>query len=211
MDGRNNVKGSAELEFERDKCALLVIDMQNDFVREGAIMEVPEARRQIPQIQKLIACCRELNVPVIYTMHALNPNLCPLEVKKLPLLQREGMREGTGGIQIIDELAPLPNDIIIKKRRFSAFYNTELETVLKNIRGWGQIDTVIICGTVTNVCCESTARDAFFRDYLVIFGSDVNSALDETSHNATLQNIEKFFGRVMESEAIMAALRAGKG
>ena len=73
------------------------------------------------------------------------------------------MREGTGGIQIIDELAPLPNDIIIKKRRFSAFYNTELETVLKNIRGWGQIDTVIICGTVTNVCCESTARDAFLE------------------------------------------------
>lgn len=199
------------MEFERDRSALLVIDMQNDFVREGAIMEVPEARRQIPQIKKLIACCRELNVPIIYTMHVLDPNLCPLEVKKLPLLQKTGMREGTEGVKIIDELAPFPTDHIIKKRRFSAFYNTELDIVLKNIRGPGQIDTVIICGTLTNVCCESTARDAFFRDYKVIFGSDVNSALDEKSHKATLHNIEKIFGRVMDSEALMAALRAGRG
>jgi len=209
--GFEKISAKVPWEFERDRSSLLVIDMQNDFVREGAIMEVPEARRQIPRIKKLIECCRELNVPVIYTMQAVDPILCPLEVKKLPFLQSAGMREGTEGIQIISELAPLPHEIVIKKRRFSAFYNTELELVLNNIRGRGQVDTLIICGTVTNVCCESTVRDAFFRDYKVVFGSDVNSALDVDAHKATLRNIREIFGRVMASEEIIAALRAGRG
>ena len=209
--GLDKVKLEVPWEFERDRSTLIVIDMQNDFVREGAIMEVPEARRQIPRIKKLIDCCREMKVPVIYTMQVVDPVLCPLEVIKIPFLKNAGMREGTEGVEIISELAPQPGDIIIKKRRFSAFYNTELELVLNNIRGQGQVDTLIICGTVTNICCESTVRDAFFRDYKVVFGSDINSALDEDAHNATLRNVKQIFGRVMDCESIIAALKAGRG
>ena len=209
--GLDKVKLEVPWEFERDRSALIVIDMQNDFVREGAIMEVPEARRQIPRIKKLIDCCREMKVPVIYTMQVVDPVLCPLEVIKIPFLKNAGMREGTEGVEIINELAPQPGDIIIKKRRFSAFYNTELELVLNNIRGQGQVDTLIICGTVTNICCESTVRDAFFRDYKVVFGSDINSALDEDAHNATLRNVKQIFGRVMDCESIIEALKAGRG
>src|SRR6185437_13315226 len=92
---------------------------------------------------------------------------------------------------------PLPGEVIITKHRYDAFYNTQLETIINNIRGMNEVDTVIIIGTVTNICCESTARSAFMRDYKVAFISDANGGLDEMSHNATLSIIGKVFGRVM--------------
>jgi len=198
-------------EFERDRSVLIVIDMQNDFVLEGAVMQVKEARTQVPKIEKLISKCRELGVPVIYTIQETDALFCPLEIAAFPHLKDAGMRKDSEGQQIIDELAPEPEDMVIKKRRFSAFYQTDLEIILRCIRGAvNQVDTVIICGTVTNVCCESTARDAFFRDYKVVFGTDVCSAHTVESHNATLVNME-IFGRSMDCESIISALENGKG
>jgi len=198
-------------EFERDRCALLVIDMQNDFVLEGAIMQVKEAGRQVPKIKELIKKCRESGVPVIYTLQRTDPVFCPLEVAGVPRLKDAGMREGTEGVMIVSELAPQPNDLLVWKRRFSAFFQTDMEILLRNVRGCEKpVDTVIICGTVTNICCESTARDAYFRDYKVVFGSDINSAHDEESHNSTLRNM-KVFGRVMDCESIIKVLVQGRG
>ena len=198
-------------EFERDRSVLLVIDMQNDFVLDGAIMQVKAAKKQLPRIRKLIYRCRELNVPVIYTIQETDEVFCPLEVASFPKLKLEGMRKGSEGQHIITELKPEPDDIIIRKRRFSAFYQTDLEIILRNIRGSVRpVDTVIICGTVTNICCESTARDAFFRDYKVVFGSDVCSAHTARAQAATLENME-IFGRSMSCEEIIRALESGKG
>jgi len=198
-------------EFERDRCVLMVIDMQNDFVLDGAIMEVKEAKKQLPKIKKLIEKCRELCVPVIYTIQETDAVFCPLEVAGIPKLKKAGMRKGTGGQQIVSELAPMPEDIIVHKRRFSAFYQTDLEIILRNIRGSkNPVDSIIICGTVTNICCESTARDAFFRDYKVVFGTDICSANTPQAHAATLENME-IFGRNMDCEAIIAALELGRG
>jgi ureidoacrylate peracid hydrolase len=189
-------------EFNRSKCALLVIDMQNDFVLPGAIMEVPRAKEQLPKIAQLIEACRELNMPVVYTVHETHPDYCALEIAAFPHLKEAGMRRGTPGAEVVDALSPLANEVVIRKRRFSAFYQTELELIL---RGMG-VDTLIICGTVTNICCESTARDAFFRDFKVVFGNDICSALDEKTHNATLANME-IFGEVMRLDEIMQNLR----
>jgi len=198
-------------EFERARCVLMVIDMQNDFVLDGAVMQVKEAKNQVPKIKKLISKCRELSIPVIYTIQETDPVFCPLEVASFPHLKDSGMRKGTNGMQVIDELAPEPDDIIIRKRRFSAFYQTDLEIILRNIRGTvNPVDTIIICGTVTNICCESTARDAFFRDYKVVFGTDICSANTPEAHNATLANME-IFGRNMDCEAIIKALENGRG
>jgi len=80
---------------------------------------------------------------------------------------------------------------------------------LRNMRD-GSIDTIIVCGTVTNICCESTARDAFFRDYMVVFGSDICSALTPEAHEATLANMD-IFGRVLDCKSIIEALDNGKG
>ena len=198
-------------EFERDRSVLLVIDMQNDFVLEGAILEVKEARKQVPKIRRLIDKCKELGVPVIYTIQETDPVFCKLEVANFPPLMETGMRIGTKGYEIIDELKPGPDDIIVRKRRFSAFYQTDMELILRNIRGAERpADTVIICGTVTNVCCESTARDAYFRDFKVVFGTDICSANTPESQAATLVNME-LFGRNMDCESIIAALENGKG
>ena len=198
-------------EFERDRSVLMVIDMQNDFVLDGAIMQVKEAKNQLPRIRKLIDKCRSLGVPVIYTVQETDPVFCPLEVAALPHLKDAGMRKDTRGIQIVDDLAPEPDDIIIRKRRFSAFFQTDLEIILRNIRGTvNPVDTIIICGTVTNICCESTARDAFFRDYKVVFGTDICSANTVESHNATLANME-IFGRNMDCAGIISALEIGRG
>ena len=136
---------------------------------------------------------------MLYTQHVLSDhfNISPLETAYQPRLKAKGMREGSAGTEIVAELAPLPGEAIIKKHRYDAFHNTQLETVLRNIRGAGQVDTVIIIGTVTSICCESTARSAFMRDYKVAFVSDANGGLDEASHDATLRIIGKVFGRVM--------------
>ena len=187
--------------FRRSHSALLVIDMQNDFVQPGAIMEVPQAKEQVPNIARLIAACRRLGVPVIYTVHETDPARCPLEIAAFPHLKEAGMRRGTPGVEVVDELAPAPGETVIRKHRFSGFYQTELELVLRSM----PVDTLIICGTVTNICCEATARDAFYRDYKVVFGSDICSALNPQAHNATLTNME-IFGRVMNCEEILAAL-----
>ncbi|MES0190119.1 cysteine hydrolase [Mesorhizobium sp. C264A] len=112
------------------------------------------------------------------------------------------------GAEIVAALAPLPGDVVIKKHRYDAFHNTQLETVLRNIRGAGRVDTVIIIGTVTSICCESTARSAFMRDYKVAFISDANGGLDEASHNATLDIIGKVFGRVMTVAELGNLLRS---
>jgi len=198
-------------EFERDRAVLMVIDMQNDFVLDGAVMQVKEARNQLPAIRALIDKCHELQVPVIYTIQETDPVFCPLEVAAFPKLKETGMRQGTTGMQIVDELKPAPADIVIRKRRFSAFYQTDLEIILRNIRGSvNQVDSIIICGTVTNICCESTARDAYFRDYKVVFGTDICSANSPESHNATLANME-IFGRNMDCNTIIKALENGRG
>ncbi|MBZ9987135.1 cysteine hydrolase [Mesorhizobium sp. BH1-1-5] len=185
--------------FDKERAALLVIDMQSDFVDEGAVMEVAMARHRIPVMRRVIELCRAHGVPVVYTQHVLSDhfNISPLETAYQPRLKAEGMREGSAGTGIVAHLAPLAGEVVIKKHRYDAFHNTQLETVLRNIRGAGQVDTVIIIGTVTSICCESTARSAFMRDYKVAFVSDANGGLDEASHDATLAIIGKVFGRVM--------------
>lgn len=191
--------------FDKDRAALLVIDMQKDFVDEGAIMEVAMARHRIPTMRRVIDRCRDAGVPVIYTRHVLSDRfeVSPLETAYQPRLKVTGMREGSVGIEIVPELAPLPHETVISKHRYDAFHNTELETLLRNIRGSGQVDTVIIIGTVTNICCKSTARSAFMRDYKVAFVSDANGGLDDASHNATLEIIGRVFGRVMSATELI--------
>jgi len=96
--------------------------------------------------------------------------------------------------------------LVIDKHRYDAFYNTQLDTALRNVRGPNGVDTVIIIGTVTNICCESTARSAFMRDYKVAFVGDANGGLDQASHDATPGIIGKVFGRVMTTEELLGEM-----
>ena len=191
-----------------DRAALLVIDMQNDFVREGAPMAVPMARERIPIMRRLVEHCRGCGVPVIYTRHVLYDQfqVSPLEVAYQPWLAHDGMRASSQGVEIIEELAPALGEVVVSKHRYDGFYNTQLETVLRNIRGPGVVDTLVIIGTVTNICCESTARSAFMRDFKVAFVADANGGLDSASHDASLATIGRVFGRVLTTEEVIEAL-----
>jgi ureidoacrylate peracid hydrolase len=199
--------------IKSEKCALLVIDMQNDFLKPGGVLYYNDAPMEaVPNIKRLIDGCRGRSIPVIYTKTLLKDtfDISPLEVSCQPVLMRRGLRDGTWGAEIIDGLEPLPDEPIVLKHRYDAFYNTNLDVILRNIRGMGAVDTVLITGTVTNVCCESTARAAFMRDYKVVFVGDGCGAFDEDAHRATLCNIGRFFGRVMDTQSLLKALDEGE-
>ncbi|KOU26427.1 hypothetical protein ADK52_09525 [Streptomyces sp. WM6372] len=191
------------------KSALLVIDMQNDFVLQGYPMEVPMARRGIPRMQEVVGECRAAGIPVIYTEHILLDgfNVSPLESTYNPALLAAGMRKGSFGSKVVDGLRPEPDDVVIRKHRYDAFHNTQLETVLANISGPRQVDTVIIVGTLTEVCCDSTARGAYMRDYKVAFVGDATGALSDEAQRATERNIAAFFGRVLSTGELTAEIR----
>lgn len=194
------------------KTALLVIDMQNDFVLEGYPMEVPMARRRIPRMQEVIAECRAAGIPVVYTQHILLDtfNVSPLESAYNPALLNAGMRKGSFGAEVVDDLKPEPDDVVIQKHRYDAFHNTQLENVLTSISGLRQVDTVIIIGTLTEVCCDSTARGAYMRDFKVAFISDATGALSDEAQAATEKTISTFFGRVLPTGELVAEIREGR-
>lgn len=190
-----------------EKTALLVIDMQNAFVEKNGLLEVPMARKIVPNIRKLLSVSRALDLPVIYTISAHyidNVMISPLELAYQPELEDKLIVPDSHEDQIYKELAPASGDYVIRKYRFDSFYGTNLETLLNTVRYPERIDTLIITGTVTNICCESTARSAYMRDYKVAFTSDGTGGLDASSHEATLNILGRCFARVMTIEEIIA-------
>ena len=199
----------ALFEIIREKCALLVIDMQDEFVKPNwAPCWVPEATRQVPRIKKLIKQCRLKGVPVIYTVFSRTNNFLdrPLSGKFMPnrynhldIDQSMLFIEG----KVWHELEPLEGEIVIHKPSYGAFYDTPLETILKNL---GK-DTVIITGTLTNYCCGLTARQAYERGFKVVFGSDVNATDAPGLQEPELKVLRKGFARVLNAGQIMEELK----
>ncbi len=154
------------------KTALLVFDMINDFVKEGAPSDHPEIRRDlVPRLKKLIAHCRSKSIPVIYVCHATRRDGSDIGIiaEILPKVAAGKLLiKGTEGVQVYDELKPQEGDIVIEKRRYSAFRGTDFELILRSL---GK-DTLIITGTTTSTGIESTAREALDMDIKVIFPSD---------------------------------------
>ncbi len=183
---------------------LLVIDLQEDFVRPTSPMCQPEALRQLPRVRSLVDVCRRLAVPAVFTaatylVERLNdtPAYCaPVAAGRL--------RAGSAGTGIAAELGVRPDEHVIRtKHTYDAFHGTELDSLL---RSWG-IRTVVVCGTMTNYCCEATARGAFDRGYHVVFGSDVTATDSALSHVATLRTMRRGYARVMDAASIVDALR----
>ena len=201
-------KGNAKFDIILDKCALLVIDMQDEFVKpHWTPYWVPEATKQVPRIQKLIAHCRKKKIPVIFTVYSKThnyldrPKTLPLMPSRFPGLKIDQSSFFIKG-SVWHRIKPNEDEIIIHKSSYGAFYDTPLETILGNLNK----DTVIICGTLTNYCCSTTARQAYERGFKVVFGSDVTSAHFIDLHEAELKVLRRGFGKVLSVDEIIKKL-----
>ena len=199
--------GKADFSIDRNDSVLLVIDMQNEFVKPGWTSSwIPEATRQVPKIKKVIDICRKQNVPVIYTVFS-NTNMYLDRPKYGYAMPNRFSDLGTDETwfsagEVWQELAPADNELIIHKCSYGAFYDTPLETILKNL---GK-NTIIISGTLTNCCCGTTARQGYERGFKVVVGSDITSTYTQEMQEAELNTLRFAFARVMTSEEIINEL-----
>ena len=184
-----------EVRVDPTKTALIIVDMQNDFVKEGGTLVVPDAEATVPTIKGLLDSARESGIKVVFTQDTHNEGDPEWEIWP------EHVREGSWGWEIVEELKPLEDEVVIRKVRYDAFYGTHLDHFL---RIW-EVDTLIICGTVANICVHYTAASAALRWYGVIIPKDATSALDPFDLEASLRQTSFLFaGRITTSEAIEA-------
>src|SRR5262249_5800091 len=164
-------------EINPSKTALIVVDMENDFVAEGAPLRANMAPVVVPSLKRALTHARRTGMPVIFTTHAHRRDGCDMGVYGSlwpPIVERVGLVDGEEGVEIYKELEPLPNEVVIKKRRYSGFYGTDLDIILRS----SGIEAVVITGLTTENCCHATARDALFHNYGVIFLSDATGTFD---------------------------------
>lgn len=159
------------------KTVMIVVDMQNDFVAEGAMLRSAQAAAMVPRLASALKFCREKGIRIIYTAHVHRRDGCDMGLYDdlyPPIADRTCLVDGTPGVEIFGDLAPAPGEHVIKKHRYSAFVGTDLDLIL---REWG-ITTVVVSGTTTENCCHATARDAMFHNYKVAFLSDATGTFD---------------------------------
>jgi ureidoacrylate peracid hydrolase len=197
--------------IEAARAALVVVDMQNHFVAPGFPAEVPLSREIVPNINRLARAMRAAGGTVAwiqttaaggleewsnYHRHMLTPER---RQKRLASLD-----EAAEGFKLYPALEVLPDDLRVKKIKYSAFIagSSDIDAQLKS-RG---IDSVLIAGAATNVCCESSARDAMMLDYRVTMLSDANATWTDEEHAATLNSFLLFFGDVMTTDELIAKL-----
>lgn len=192
--------------------ALLVIDMQNAFVAPGAPIEVPAAREIVPAINRLAAELRRRGVPVIWVLHANAADGGDWRGFFDAFIRPENRRRAAEALlpghelhRLWGELDVRPEDLQLAKNRYSAFIGDG--SVRKTLEERG-IDTLLIAGTKTNVCCECTARDAMMLDYKVVLLSDCTAALSDEEHRATLENVIQQFGDVLTADEVLRLLRS---
>ena len=198
------------LEFDGDKTALVIVDMQNDFVREGAAMEVPDARKTIPAIQSLIKMARQRRMPIIYTKFVAGPKRtflwewspqipkdnCCIRGFKRKYKDANGELDCT---DIVGEIYPEPQDYVFEKYNYSAFRNAPLKDILLG----NHCDALIVTGTVTHICVCDTVHDAAQEHFKVLVASDAVSDYLELQQKASLESFHTKYGVVETSEEII--------
>lgn len=213
--------------------AVIVVDMQNDFGADGGMfqragIDISMIKAAVAPTAQVLTAARGAGIKIIYLKMAYQPDLSDAGPSDSPLVARSVKRfrigarvkspnGAAGGLLIRDtwntdilrELTPKADDIVLYKHRYSGFYETELDQILKRLR----VKYLIFTGCTTSVCVESTVRDARFRDYLPVVLSDctaepIGHDLPRTNHEASLFLIEKLFGWVATSKDFIEGLRS---
>jgi ureidoacrylate peracid hydrolase len=223
------------INIDISKTVVIVVDMQNDFASKGGMFDlagidismVPSA---VGSTKKVLAAARDAGIKIVYIKMGYRPDLSdagtpdsPNRLKHLPLRIGEAVRAPDGSesrilvrdtwnTDILSDLAPHADDITIYKTRFSGFYQTDLDGILKRLGA----KYLIVTGLSTSVCVESTIRDAMFRDYSCVLladctGEPIGHDLPTSNHDASLLVIQTLFGWVSGADAFLRALEARTG
>ncbi|HEY6378305.1 MAG TPA: cysteine hydrolase [Candidatus Dormibacteraeota bacterium] len=212
------------LSLAPERTAVLVVDMQNAFASPGGMLhvsgvDVSPARVAVINAHRVCQAARAVGVPVIYVVMGYSPDLAdaggresPNPQKELSLLLLRDRPElpgpllvaGSWDFAIVAEMTPQPGELVIVKTRYSGFVGTDLDVELRT-RG---VRTLLVVGITTNVCVESTIRDAYFHEYWPVLVDDATMAAGPPGiHEATRFNVETFFGWVATTEAVVSALQ----
>lgn len=205
--------GTAPFSVDASGAALIVVDLQNDFVRAGSPQEVPDARTTVPIIASLIHTCRVAAVPVLYTRYTAGPLAthlgwfspeCGPEIRSCwpGVMRRYADRpEPLAGHNIVDELTPASGEVVVDKYGYGSFENTLLEDALRALR----VRQLWLVGTVTQICVEETAREGFRRGYEIVVADDAVSSFDPELQAATLRNLSQKFALVCPTALLTEA------
>jgi isochorismate hydrolase len=185
--------------LETGRAALLMIDMQRFFFEPAGSSAVLVGDVVIPNIRRLAAAFRSAGRPVIYTRHSHKDES---DMGMLGQWWDDGIIQGTPESEIVPELAPAQADEVIGKSRYSAFAGTGLDQLLRH-KG---ITDVVVAGVMTNLCCETTAREAFVRDFRVFFVADATGTATEQMHLASLLNLAYGFARVESTAGLVDSM-----
>jgi ureidoacrylate peracid hydrolase len=216
------------VKIDLNRTAVIIVDMQNDFCSKGGLldvlgMDVSIIRSIVPQIRAVLAAARKVELKIIYLKMAYKPDLSDLgpegspnrsanrqagqSVKAPNGMESRILIRGTWNTDIIDELKPEPHDIALYKTRYSGFYQTDLDSTLKDLGA----RFLIVTGCTTSVCVESTIRDAMFRDYSPILLSDCTAepqgyTLPRSNHEASLFILRDNFGWISTSDQFIGSI-----
>jgi ureidoacrylate peracid hydrolase len=215
------------IDVELQRAAVVVVDMQNAFASKGGMfdlsgLDISGAQRVIATQKKLLQAAREASLQVVYLVMGYDaelttsggpesPNwhkeLALLLMRKQPELRGKVLTQGQWDWEIVDELRPQPGDLVVNKTRYSGFCGTPLDSLLRT-RG---IKTLFFAGIATNICVESTLRDAFFLDYWPVLLRDATlQAGPPLLQEATIRNVELALGWTLSSEEFIQTVNQHK-
>ena len=190
------------------RSALLIIDMQNDFVLEAKPLIVAGAAAVIPKIQSVLAEFRRKKLPVFHILRVHRANGSDVEIIRQDLFRKQPFAvAGTHGAAVIDELAPRPGEYILTKTRMSAFIGTELDLMLRTLN----ITTLVVCGIQTPNCIRTTVFDAIAYNYPVVLVGDATGAASGEVHLTNVRDMQNIGVRIVKTVDIAGLLEKPVG
>ena len=203
-----------EMELTRERTALVVIDMQRAFLEdEGSLaqagIDITGLKAAMAGCKRLLASARQAGVPVIHTRYVYRPDYADggiLVNYIMPQLREvDSLAAGTPDIEIVDELAPVDGETVIDKNRPSAFYATNIEPLLNGLG----VDSLVVCGVTTNICVETTVRDASQRDYKVFVPKDATGELEQLRYDGALAGMAWVFAKIVDTDDVVSVWGQG--
>lgn len=196
-------KSDREIRLDAKRAAVIVVDMINEFCKPGGRMVLPGCERLVPHQLAVIGAARAAGVPVVWVRDSHRRNLR----RDRELLKRtpHGV-EDTWATEVIEDLGARDDEFHVTKSRYSAFFQTDLDLLLKDM----MVDQLVVFGVVTNICVRSTVHDAFFIGYEVVVPRDCCAATGPREQESSLYDISTHFGIVTDARSVVAALSSGR-